>query len=70
MKFNGREFRITTPDSILGAGINFGATFERKINDKAFLFISGGYNLSDSVTERCDADFNGFYGIVGFGVKF
>lgn len=69
MNFDDGRLKLSTPDSVFGWGLNFGATFEKALGKNAFLFASGGYNLTDNITERCDCDFSGFYGVVGFGLR-
>lgn len=70
MNFDNGRIKMATPDSVWGWGLNLGATFEKPISKNGFLFISGGYNLSDNESERCNSDFSGAYGVVGIGIRF
>jgi len=70
MKFCHGRFGVTTPDKVWGWGLNAEATFQKPIGENGFFFISGGYNLDDTVTKKSNVDFGGFYGVVGLGARF
>lgn len=69
LKYRGRV-GADVYDTVFGAGLNLGGTFERKIADNAYIFFSGGYNLTTSATEKCSTNFDGFYSVVGLEIRF
>ena len=61
-KFN---FSARVEDSVYGYGANVGVSYNHKIKDNLSFVASGGYNFTDTSTERTAFDFDGPYGFVG-----
>ncbi|MFH1802373.1 MAG: hypothetical protein ABH864_02880 [archaeon] len=70
MEFCHGRVGMTTPDSVWGWGLNAGVTLQKPIGERGFFFISGGYNLDDTMTRESNVNFSGAFGVVGVGIEF
>lgn len=57
----GRSFGTKVSGDVLGWGLNVGVTGKIPINERFFIFGSGGYNFTDDLSRGINFDFDGWF---------